>query len=262
MRRTLHPTPLLLATAWGAACSGTPPEPTGDDDDDTAGSSETPPEGWFDVTVMAWSAQFAYDPATLRIVPLEVPGLGSQPASIDVVLAGADFEASGYDFSREDLYCIVSLYLPSDPAPAWVTSDPNLMFGADHGADDGGSTGCNTEGFQLAPRVWGPDPVKTLSELPGGWGVAVGPLSQQARDEYVSTRPEVEQPYYFGGRMRVPYETVGLTASVVTLGYAIDPITFERVENDGELVPLNTFTDEGGLVAGWYTPFDYHVYEL
>ncbi|MCB9683862.1 MAG: hypothetical protein H6738_02095 [Alphaproteobacteria bacterium] len=258
---------LLLATTLLAACDGGAAVPA-DTHTGTSGATTptvTPPEGgWFDVTHMAWSAQFAYDASTRRTVPLEVPGFGALPPTLDVVLAGPAFEASGYDFSREDLYCLVSLYLADDAtAPDWVAADPDLWFGVDHGSGAGGVTGCNTGSFLLDPAVWGTDPVATIGQLPGGWGVAVGALGEQAATEYVETLPETVRPYYFGGRMRVPYESVGETDSVVTLAYAIDPVTFERLaDEEGFPIPLETIADADGLASGWYNTFDYYVYAL
>jgi hypothetical protein len=259
----------LGLTAWSGCSTGkdtadgtddTDGTTAGDDDDDdnaeeTAPTGSTGPEYFTPAAIQPY-AYFGFDLTTGTLVDVN-SAYGAIEPSIEINIGNEEWEASGLDYNRTDLYCVVQLPLTDSTFAPWAQA-AGLYYGVDYTGEQP-LTSCLAEnGFEVDPAwTYGYGDGALAAVFAAQWGVAVGPLTPDGEASLAGyTYASIPEGSFFGG---VFYDPLLETMVDGQLAYAeeVDP----TMTLTGNFLQASTVNPGNGIATGFYNVIAlYYVY--
>ncbi len=247
---------LLLACADDEADDGGDPDDGGptdadtdtdadsDSDTDTDTDTDTGSTHAFAPATVLVAAWFGYDAETGGMVDVVTP-YGTIESRIRLEVGSTDWEATGFDGERTDLYCVIELPLTDSSFAAWAQADPGIWFGVAYtGATP--DTDCSAdEGYDIDPAAYAgfPDLATALASA-HPWGIGVGEIGADnlALLGYVAGYPyQVLPPGSIVGGYALDGVRNGVSEQLFAVAHPID---------DRGLVDHTAYLDAGDVHAG------------
>ncbi|MEQ1568821.1 MAG: hypothetical protein ABMA64_24500 [Myxococcota bacterium] len=254
-------------TTKDSGTAGDDDDAVGDDDDDVTGepTGDTAPTapGGFEVKHLQLQADLAFDASTNSLVEVQLSG-GALPSAVYLLWGTDTWKNAGFDQALDSEYCFMMLPMSSSVLASWATADATVWYGVDYvDGVSGVFTDCNTPGKEFDPALLGADPVSTLINDYGGWGVGIGEWGPTWYDFYdTATTPDFFATYV-GARVYSASEYVG-SSDFLAFPVELDPATFEP-QDDGTAyigVPASDVYTGTGIATAWYRIFGLYYYSF
>lgn len=227
---------------------------TGDDDDDDAvetAPTGTSDDGFFVPAAVQPYAYFGFDLTSGTLVEVTT-SYGAVTPSIEVAIGNEDWEASGLDYSRTDLYCVAQLPLTDSTFASWAQTE-GLYYGVDYVGPDVLTSCTEANGFIV--DGYGDGEIATA--FAGAWGVGVGELTATGADSLAGyTYSGVPEGSFFGGWFNDPL--LGrVVADQLALAGEVDP----SFAVTGNYLQASAVNPGNGISTGFYEVLAlYYVY--
>jgi hypothetical protein len=254
----------LVACTPKAIPQDDPPDPDPEPEDSTSSSSSSSSElGYLQVTQLYIDAEFGWDASLQQLVDV-VAGGEVVPPALYLLLGTDTWRESGWDLAWTDEYCTMVLPLTSSIQATWAVQDPVVWFGVDYvDGLQGALTDCGSEGKQLDPAIFGEDPLATMVEAYGTWGVGLGEWGPSWYDTWLEAYPDDDLlDRYVGARVQNggDMDADDFRAYPVQ----IDPVTYEA-QDDGTSylgVPPDQVPQGDTVTTAWYRISSLWVYGI
>jgi hypothetical protein len=159
---------------------------------------------------------------------------------------------------------VIAMPLTSSVQATWAVQDATVWFGVDYvEGPQGALTDCGTPGKELDPALFGEDPLATMIEAYGTWGVGLGEWGPSWYDTWLDAYPDDDLlERYVGARVQNggDMDPDDFRAYPVQL----DPVTYEA-QDDGTSyigVPPDEVPLGDTVTTAWYRISSLWVYGI